>query len=348
MRVVCRADASHFLGAGHVMRLLTLAGALRAQNGAALFLCRDHPGHLAHLIQAQGFDCHVWDRTTDDILGGDIAQDAAATRVAAHDFGATHVFVDHYGTDATWESAQTLPVFAVEDLFNRPHACEILLNQNLGVTAADYADLVPAQTTCLVGPEYALLRREFAQLRPTALARRNAGAVQEILITMGGTDQPNATGWVLANLAEMDLDPDLHLTIVMGPTAPHLETIRAEAATLLCRTTVLSGTSDMGELMVQADFAIGAAGSTSWERCALGLASIIVILADNQREIANALNQSGAAIALEMGKGAALKNALKKILHDAGFRAKMSNTAATVTDGRGVDRVIAALQGDVK
>ena len=330
------------------MRLLTLAGALRDQGGDALFLCRDHPGHLAHLIQVQGFDCHLWDRTTDDILGGDMAQDAAATQVAANDFGATHVFVDHYGTDATWESAQTLPVFAIEDLYTRPHSCDILLNQNLGATEADYADLVPAQTTCLMGPDYALLRPEFSKLRPGALASRNARALQEILITMGGTDQPNATGWVLDSFSQMDLDPDLYLTIVMGSTAPHLATIQAQAATLPCRTKVLAGTSDMGALMVQADLAIGAAGSTSWERCALGLPCVMVILADNQREIANALDQSGAAIALEMGKGPALKNALNKILHDAGLRSKMANKAAQVTDGQGVHRVVDALRGDAK
>lgn len=343
MRVVCRADASHFLGAGHVMRLLTLAGMIRDHEGDALFLCRDHPGHLANLVQDQGFECLLWDRTTDNILGGDVVQDAVSTKDAAYNFGATHVFVDHYGADALWESEQTLSVLAIEDLFNRPHACDILLNQNLGATVADYADLVPAQTTCLIGPEYALLRPEFAQLRPAALARQNAEVVREILITMGGTDQPNATGWVLDSFSQMDLCPDLHLTIVMGSTAPHLAMIKAKAATLPCRTTVLAGTSDMGALMLQADFAIGAAGSTSWERCALGLASIIVILADNQREIANALDKSGAAIALEMGMGATFKEALNKMLHDAGLRSKMASKAAQLTDGQGVHRVVAAL-----
>jgi UDP-2,4-diacetamido-2,4,6-trideoxy-beta-L-altropyranose hydrolase len=348
MRVVCRADASHFLGAGHVMRLLALVGALRDRGGVALFLCRDHPGNLAHLIRDQGFECHLWERTTDNILGSDVARDAEATKVAAYNFGATHVFVDHYGTDATWESEQTLPVFAIEDLFTRPHDCDILLNQNLGATAADYADLVSAQTTCLMGPDYALLRPEFAKLRPAALTRQNAEVVREILINMGGTDQPNATGWVLDILSQMDLDPDLHLTIVMGTMAPHLTTIQVKAATLLCRTTVLVGTSDMGALMLKADFAIGAAGSTSWERCALGLGCIMVILADNQREIANALDQLGAAITLEMGEGVALKNAMGRILRDPGLRSKMASKAAQLTDGQGVRRVVAVLQGNAK
>lgn len=343
MRVVCRADASHFLGAGHVMRLLTLAGAIREQGGDALFLCRDHPGHLADVIRTQGFDCQLWDRTTDDILGGDLAQDAQKTKDAAQDFGATHVFVDHYGTDAGWEVTQTLPVLAIEDLFTRHHDCAILLNQNLGATAADYAGLVPARTTCLMGPEYALLRPEFSHLRPHALAGRQRTPVREVLITMGGTDQPNATGWALDCLAGMDLHPDLHLTIVMGPTAPHLASIQAQATTLPCRTTVLAGTSDMGALMVQADFAIGAGGSTAWERCCLGLPTVIVVLADNQRPIATALDTGGAAFAIEQDQTQRLEGALTALLSKPDTRQAMAQTAATYCDGAGVPRVLAML-----
>lgn len=344
MRVVCRADASHFLGAGHVMRLLTLASAIRDQGGDALFLTRNHPGHLGDVIRARGFECQVWDITADGILGGDVRDDAQATRTAALEFGATHVLVDHYGTDAAWEADQPCPVLAIEDLFTRTHDCAVLLNQNLGARAADYAGLVPATTTCLMGPDYALLRPEFAQLRADALARRNTDPVQEVLITMGGTDQPNATGWVLDNLAGMDLPPDLHLTIVMGPTAPHLAAVQAQARALPCAATVLAGTDQMGALMVAADFAIGAAGSTSWERCCLGLPTVMVVLADNQREIAQALHQDQAAIALELGQDASLKAALLSLLYEDDQRYDMGRRAAKVVDGQGVHRVIDQLQ----
>ena len=164
---------------------------------------------------------------------------------------------------------------------------------------------------------------------------------------MGGSDQPNATGWVLSVLADMALDPDLHVTIVMGPTAPHLKQVQAQAAALPCRTTVLSGTSRMGDLMVQADFAIGAAGSTSWERCCLGLPSVMVVLADNQQGIARALGQAGAATVIKMNHDSALNSAVQMALNDEVFRSEMAMKASEIVDGHGAGRVLAALQKDL-
>lgn len=344
MRVVCRADASYFLGAGHVMRLLTLASAIRDQGGDALFLTRAHLGHLAHVIQDCGFEVKVWDVESDGILGGNIIDDAQNTRREALRFQATYIFVDHYGVNASWELAQPCPVLVIEDLFTRKHNCAILLNQNLGVKSSDYASLVSDNTICLMGPDYALLRPEFAKLRSKALAKRDAGPVCEILVAMGGTDQPNATGWVLEALAGMDLSPDLHLTIVMGPTAPHLGSVQDQAASLPFRTTVLVGTTQMGALMVKADLAIGAAGSTSWERCALGLPAIIVILAENQRAIAQALELAQAAIMLEMGQDKVLKQAVTAMFSSQSNRSKMSRIAAQICDARGTKRVLKVLQ----
>lgn len=344
MRVVCRSDASHFLGVGHVMRLLTLASAIRDQGGEALFLTRAHPGHLAHVIQDYGFEVKVWDIEADGILGGNIADDAQKTRAEALVFQATHILVDHYGTNAAWEVAQPCPVLVIEDLFNRKHDCAILLNQNLGVKPSDYIGLVPDHTTCLMGPDYALLRPEFSKLRSQALSQPKVGQVREILVAMGGTDQPNATGWVLDTLAKMDLDPDLHLTVVMGPTAPHLGSVQDQAANLPFRTTVLAGTNEMGVLMLQADFAIGAAGSTSWERCALGLPAIITILAENQRNIAQALEIAKAAIVLKIGEDEVLRQAVIKMLSSQTNRFKMSRIATQICDARGTKRVLKVLQ----
>lgn len=343
MRVVCRADASHLLGAGHVMRLLTLASALRDQGGDALFLTRDHPGHLAELIAARGFELALWPVRCGTILGEDPRADGAATRAAAEAFGADWVLVDHYGTDADWERAQPCPVLALEDLANRAHDCAILLNQNLGARAEDYVGLVTARTRCLMGAEFAMLRPEFVRLRPRALARRDVDSVQNVVISLGGTDQPNATGWVLETLASLPLSEALHLNIVMGPTAPHLAAIRQQAAGMPCKTTFWAGNADLAELMVTADIAIGAAGSTAWERCALGLPTVMVILADNQREIGWALDRRGAAATLELGQDNTLRQALHRMLSDAQFRQQMSQVAAEIADGHGTQKVLDAI-----
>jgi len=343
MRVVCRADASYFLGIGHVMRLLTLASALRKLGGDALFVTRNHPGHLAHVIKDRGFDCQLLEVNQDTILGADMVGDAEATQAAANEFETDWVFVDHYGTDENWEARQTHPVLALEDLFTRRHTCDILVNQNLGAKTESYATLVSASTTCLMGPDYALLRPEFGNLRPQALARRRQRNVREVLISMGGTDQPNATGWVLEVLAKIGIPQDLHLTIVMGPTAPHLVEIQAQAAAMPCPATVVAGSNQMGQLMMDADIAVGASGSTSWERCTLGLPTIMVVLAENQRDIGLALHQAGAARTLDVGQSDALSRNLQDLLFNPGIRLEMEKAAAKITDGTGVGRVIDAL-----
>ena len=172
--------------------------------------------------------------------------DARATAQLARKLQADWVMVDHYGTDAAWEAVQPCRVMAMEDLTTRAHACHLLVNQNLGAQAADYRDLVAPRTTCLMGPEFALLRPEFLNLRDPALARRGEGPVERILISMGGTDLPDATGLVLDLLAGLDLPEGVHLDIVMGPTAPHLDRVRARAAALPCQARVWAGDADIG------------------------------------------------------------------------------------------------------
>lgn len=345
MKILFRADASLVAGAGHVMRCLTLAQALRERGGAGAFVCRAHPGHLEAVIAAQGFPCHLLPVESEGgILGGPVAADAEATAAAARAFGADRVVVDHYGADAAWEKRMPVPVMVIDDLTDRPHGGDILLNQNMGAAAADYADLVPAGTTTLMGPEYAVLRAEFARLRPQALAARRDRPLSEILISLGGTDLPNATGWILTALAAMALPDGLHLTVVMGPTAPHLEDVRSRARALPCAVTVLAGTSEMGALMARADLAIGAGGSTSWERCVLGLPTLIVVLAENQAGIAEALARTGAARVCPLGETRILQSALGALVAAPDELAWMQARAARVCDGEGTARVMAVLE----
>lgn len=343
MKILVRADASEFLGIGHVMRQLTLADAA-TQNGAQIeFVLREHPGHLAELIQRRGFRCHILPVLKPGILGASWGQDARDTADLARQAQSDWVFVDHYGLDARWEREQNTRVLVMDDMFDRPHDCDVLVNQNLGVTAAHYEGLIPSRTTCLMGSDYALLRPEFAQLRSRALARRGNPVLREILITMGGSDQPNATGWVLGLLAKSVLPKDVHLTIVMGPSAQNLADVRAQAAALSCQTTVLEGSSDMAGLMVRADLSIGAAGSTSWERCALGLPSIMIILAENQRVIGQALDQAHAAITIEFGQQTAFKSAFEALAFRADLRKIMAEAAGKVVDGVGANRMAKTL-----
>lgn len=359
MTVVFRADASLEIGTGHVMRCLTLAEALKAKGAECHFLCREHLGHLSDAIEARGFPVYRLPMSDAEPFGvaaheaGELAhaawlgaswqQDAAASRPLLKQLSPDWLVVDHYALDARWEAA-VLPgpktrLLVIDDLADRPHRADLLLDQNLGRKAEDYTSLVPAHCRVLVGPQHALLRPEFAELRDVSLARRQHGSLKRLLITLGGVDKDNATGRVLEALKGCELPADLEITVVMGAAAPWQDAVRAQAAELPWATEVVVNVSDMGQRMAEADLAIGAAGSTSWERCCLGLPTLILVLADNQQPIAQRLHEAGAALSLgSIGSStwkSQLKDNIAKIVRDVSHRQALSHTAAIVTNGMG-------------
>lgn len=361
MEIAFRADASLQIGTGHVMRCLTLADALAEQGAQCTFICRKHSGHLLSLIEQRGHRALSLPTPTDDYeaqpgfahaawLGTDWTTDAEQTqRVLAYQ-RVDWLVVDHYALDHRWEYALrscTKRLMVIDDLADRPHDCDLLLDQNLGRSAEDYASLLEPGTTTLIGPQYALLRPEFAALRVHSLARRSEPKLKHLLITMGGVDKDNATGQVLEALKECPLLQDSRITVVMGPHAPWLDKVREQAANMPRPTEVLVGVSNMAQLMAESDLAVGAAGSTSWERCCLGLPSIVLAVAENQRAGLEALQDTGAVIALTAC------NQIRDVLSDwllvdltESPLPKLSKAAATVTDGAGGAKVVKLLLND--
>jgi UDP-2,4-diacetamido-2,4,6-trideoxy-beta-L-altropyranose hydrolase len=362
MKLAFRVDASVAIGSGHVMRCLTLATALRDRGDECQFICRAHPGNLVELLRQRGFDvvelaahsdagrCAVDPGTVAhaDWLGCDWNADAMETRAVLQVLQPDWLVVDHYALDQRWEAAARcgdLRLMVIDDLADRAHECELLLDQNLGRHAADYEGLVPNNCKLLVGPQHALLRPEFAAAREASL-RRPRSSVASVLVNMGGVDQPNATGAVLRMLRQCELPDDCRISVVMGMHAPWISQVRELAAELPWPTEVLVNITDMAQRMAASDLAIGAAGSTSWERCCLGLPALIVVLASNQEQGAAALARAGAGDLLGTveGLGATLPGAMREIMVREHL-ARMSRVAASLVDGRGVDKVLLALEG---
>lgn len=360
MRVAFRADASIQIGTGHVMRCLTLAEALRTQGHECIFICRDHKGNLSELIAQQGLELHLLkqevpiEQGTDSEGGSTLPhahwlgvpwqQDAEQTLEALNGQDAEWLVVDHYALDARWESliaTQVKDLMVIDDIADRQHECKLLLDQNLGRKAQDYNGLVPETCIRLIGPHYALLRPEFAELRKCSLERRRTPELKRILITLGGVDRDNVTGRVLDVLAQSKLPPETELDIVMGASAPALDEVRRQAEALPFRVSVRVNVTDMAERMCLADLCIGAAGSTSWERCCLGLPTMTMILAENQKEAAAAISRQGAAAVIHDSSD--LKTAFEHALADEHFAENlvaMSNAGASLVDGLGCLRVI--------
>ncbi len=193
----------------------------------------------------------------------------------------------------------------------------------------------------MVGPKFALLRQEFAALREYSLTRRKNCRLKNILIFMGGVDQYNATGRVLEALKSCLLPSDCTVSVVLGRNSPWSESNKLHAKSLPWSTKCLVNISDMAQRMADSDLAIGAAGSTSWERCCLGLPTLVVVLANNQNRTARALHQLRAANSLGsiLDVDEALAKELESIQSDESVLGKMTSSAGSICDGTGAAKL---------
>ena len=357
MRIVIRTDASIEIGTGHVMRCLTLANGLAEVGAQVRFLCRSHNGNLIDLIRRLGFEVEVLQATTLVDLQSDSMSDPAHAAWLGCDWHSdarqchsvlSHkidwLIVDHYALDQRWERKMRTVcqnIMVIDDLADRVHDCDLLLDQSMGRSASDYLDIVGTKTRMLLGPKYALLRPEFARWRANSLARRQSPKLRHILVSMGGVDQNNVTGRVLTALNGCCLPLLEKITVILGPHAPWRDAVNTAATGMQVPTTVFSGVENMAELMSSCDLAIGAGGTTTWERCILGVPSVLLVLADNQLNIAKHMAQSNAALAICDLK--ALETSLVAFLEHFELSSKLAmyaRNSADMLDGSGVGRTI--------
>lgn len=305
MRVVFRTDASLQIGSGHVMRCLTLAGELRRRGGEVLFVCREHPGNLIGLIEDKGYPVILLPQLGTDFVAGpaDVAhaewlgvawqQDAVATSAAIGEIPPQWLVIDHYAIDHRWEESlrpRVGKIMVIDDVADRSHACELLLDQNLYKNMEGrYNGLVPEQCVRLLGPGYALLRQEFMEARQHL--RERDGSVKRILVFFGGSDPGNETTKALEAIRLLNRR-DLAVDVVVGGTNPHLEEIKSRCASMP-NMTYHCQINNIAALMAAADLAVGAGGSATWERCLLGLPALIIAIADNQAETSVHLDSLG-------------------------------------------------------
>lgn len=347
-----RTDASTAIGSGHVMRCLTLADALRRRGVDSHFLCRAHPGHLIGSIRARGYPVHrlpppVQAPAPDEgprpahaaWLGTSQQQDAHACIERLGPLQPDWLIVDHYALDARWERAlRTVSrrLLAIDDLADRPHECDLLLDQNaFPDPAARYAPHVPAHTRLLLGPRYALLAPAFATLR--APACREA-PVERVLVFLGGSDPDNLT---LRMLQALEAFPMLQVDVVAGAQHPDAASLRAWCSQR-GQARLHPASSHFPALLASADLVLGAGGSTSWERCCLGLPSVVVSMAGNQEPVAQALGRLGAQ--LYLGPAATLSRhdlgaALATLLKAPALRQSLAERGQALVDGQGAGRV---------
>lgn len=362
MKVVFRVDASIEIGTGHVMRCLTLADKLGSAGDDIFFICRDFPGNMVDFVKAKGYPVDVLPRPLSWIdnvpvsdmpvhaswLGVPWNEDAGATAsaIAKHGTAIDWLVVDHYAIEASWETSLrqcTSKIMVIDDLADRQHDCDLLLDQNL------YHDLhlryegkVGKDCRLLLGPDFVLLRQEFREGRKGL--RTRDGRVRRILVFFGGADPGNITDLTLDAINDLERQ-DLCVDVIIGPSNPNLEALISKCGRMqnvACEIKV----DNMSDFMIDADLGIGGAGTSTWERCAMFLPALVVSLAANQRPIAEAVESAGAITYLgESGNINAhdMMHAIRDACDQPGLLKRQGQLAGSLVDTLGVERVTAEM-----
>ena len=309
LEIIIRADASIQIGSGHIMRCLTLAEELKNSGASVEFICREHKGNLINFIQEKNFKVNVLSNTSgllsavsclqspvcglrpsaseyNEWLGVEPASDAEAviSVLSKKNKVTDWLIIDHYAIDYQWQQRlrpYAKKIMVIDDLANRKHNCDLLLDQNFYIKKNRYEKLVPKHCIQLLGPKFALLRKEFAEARKNL--RKRTGEIKRILIFFGGSDNTNQTKKAIEAIKLLNR-PDIEADVILGALSPNKEEIYNIAENLpniFCYTNV----SNMAEFMAKADLAIGAGGSATWERCCLGLPAIVLTVSDNQKKL---------------------------------------------------------------
>ncbi|MCF8038376.1 MAG: UDP-2,4-diacetamido-2,4,6-trideoxy-beta-L-altropyranose hydrolase [Desulfohalobiaceae bacterium] len=385
MLIAIRVDSSLHIGTGHVMRCLTLSEALRERGCQVQFICRAHPGHMGDMITKQGFQVSLLPESEQPMntepdqedyaawLGVSQKEDAQQTIDALDSERPDWLIVDHYGLDIQWENAlrpHLSKFMAIDDLANRQHDCDLLLDQNFSLEEifnqkgtmdtkeeaqrqdlaqghSRYEDLVPKGCRLLLGPRHALLRPEYSQYRRTMNER--TGEIKHVLVFMGGSDSADITGMALEALSVQEL-AHLEVDVVVGTNNPHKHKI-ANQVENLPNIHLHASRPHLADLMSRTDLAIGGGGVTTWERMCLGLSSIVICLAENQGPACEALSKAALIHYLGFWKDVAAADLTEKIidlLQNQELLRFQAKACQTMVDGLGAKRVAEVLHPSEK
>ena len=326
--------AGRQIGGGHVMRDLALAEALAARGALCTFAASRWGARLLERFAQPRPAIAPLARS------GDPAEIVRALAAVGPDV----LVLDDYSLDGAAAARLRqggLKIAVIDDLADRAQACDLLVDPGYGREVGDYAALTPAGCQVLVGPRHALVRHAFAEAarRPP---RPLAAAVARVFVSFGLSDVEGVTARAVARLRP--LAPHARFDVALASDAPSLAALRA-LASADAGLVLHPDARDIAGLMQAADVAVGAGGSATWERCALGLPTLAVIVAENQRAVLGRLADRGAVLCVDLADPA-FPDALDDAFHRLcvlDVRQGLRAASLGLCDGQGAGRVADAL-----
>lgn len=339
--LLMRVDSSVEIGTGHAMRCLALAQGWRDAHGRVSVVTAEMLPAVQERFEREGLE------TIPLAVEPGSTADAAATAALARDRDAAWVAVDGYRFGGAYQEtirAGGSRLLVFDDYGHAgEYSADLVINQNASASERLYRHRAP-HTRLLLGPRYVVLQRTFRSRKPRE--DPPPAEARNLLVTMGGVDPKNATGRVLRELERAGLR-GVRVQVVAGSSHLHRSEVEAAATASPLEVRVERDPPDMAEIMAEADLAIAAAGTTSWELAYLGVPSLLLAVADNQRDVAQSLDRAGAARSLGSYDGLtedAIARAARELAQAPTVRGEMSRRARALVDGQGVPRVVTEMK----
>ena len=347
LTLLIRADAYRAIGTGHVMRCIALGQAWKVYGGNVLFTSYCESDVLQSRLNAEGFSYipiqkpypHPSDLDSITALLDNLCATEQRDRII--------VALDGYHFDGHYQKTiknKGFRLLCIDDYGHAEHYfADVILNQNLSADISLYPNYSP-HTKFLLGPQYVLLRKEFWKWK--TWKRDIPDVAKKVLVTMGGADPDNVTLKVLKALKEVAV-PDMEIVVVLGPSNPHKDDIEHFLSLFPFKSHLLLSVDNMPELMAWTDVAVAAGGSTSWELAFMGLPSLLIILAENQRAVSHKLEESGTSINLgwhDEAKVVPISKVAENIMKNQKVREAMSTKGRSLVDGNGGSEVVKYLR----
>ena len=364
MKIAFRVDSSSKISAGHLMRCINLASVLKEKVESILFISREHKGNSNKLVTEKGFDLAVLNASENDMekglknqtdnykdwLGVSQIKDANETKDILKEYKPDWMIVDHYSLDETWEkiiSEYVKKMMVIDDLANRKHYCDFLLDHNWFEKIDNrYRNLIPENCSKFLGPEFALLKSDFS------LQKKNFNYIHEeiktIFIFFGSTDPYNLTSMAIISLSESRLK-HLYLKVVIGDTNIHMEEIR-QLIKLRGNAELHIQVENIEQIMANSQIAIASGGVNTWERICIGLPTLFIDYADNHSIFIDDLSKNHYLKYLGNYKKINSKNLTSSIIDfisDKYFLDTQNKVCISLFDGNGCQKISKWLLGDI-
>lgn len=347
MKVAFRCDASEVIGTGHLARCIVFAENLISHGHDVIFIVRHITASMKSVLHLRNIPLEIlsggesrrsFSSDYSSWLGVEEIFDAEQSIKKLEIFSPDWVVVDHYGINADWEGEVArigYKILAVDDLSDRKHFCNILIDPNSKREVKGIENV-------LSGPEYSFVASDFLIEREKASVRKE---VKRVLVFFGGIDLKNATMMALKALLSMRANIETDIIVVAGRQNPNLYEL--EEFCISENISIHIQTDKMAQLMSQSDLFVGAAGSSNWERCVVGLPALLCYVAENQKSIASVSQRNGSAINLgdfDSLTSEDFLSGLNKIIGTKDCISKMSERAFQACDGMGRDRICSVME----